>query len=160
VPPPVKTTIQIKNIVFNALKKIFLGNKESEKDYNPLALIKQYHLEDNVFLVNDFIPNEDVAKYFQTADCGILFYEYATPSGVESINYNFKLPILATNVGHFPETIQDGFNGYLAQPNNIKDMCRVMELSITNPINRNNVSEKAKNMSWENYAKAIINSNV
>jgi glycosyltransferase involved in cell wall biosynthesis len=107
-------------------------------------------------IVNEYIPNEDVHKYFQVADCGVLFYEYATPSGVESLNYNFKLPILATRVGHFPETIKDGFNGYLAEPEDIDSMTNVMLKFLQNPINRSNVVESAKDMSWENYAKAIM----
>lgn len=63
---------------------------------------------------NQFIPNEDVHKYFQVSDCVVLYYLTATPSGIESLSYNFDLPILATRVGHFPETIEEGVNGYLA----------------------------------------------
>jgi glycosyltransferase involved in cell wall biosynthesis len=60
-------------------------------------------------------------------------------------------------VGHFPETIKDGFNGYLAEPENINSMANVMIKFLENPINRANVGESAKDMSWENYAKAIVN---
>ncbi|MFZ1749639.1 MAG: glycosyltransferase [Saprospiraceae bacterium] len=148
---------KIKSLIFNTLKALLTSQKENESDYNPLALIDVLGIRDQVFLVNDFIPNEDVQKYFQTADCGVLFYEYATPSGVESINYNFKLPIIATNVGHFPETIQDGYNGYLAAPGDIDDMARVMIKSITSPIDRANVAQKSAQMSWKIYSQAILN---
>jgi len=63
---------------------------------------------------------------------------------------------VATRVGHFPETITDGFNGYLAQPKHIADMVRVMNASIERPIPRANVVEATKTMSWANYAKAIL----
>ena len=151
-----KLSTKIKSFVFGIAKKIFLKKQDDEKDYNPLALIDSLNLGDNVMLVNEYIPNEDVNKYFQVADCGVLFYEYATPSGVESINYNFKLPILATRVGHFPETIEDGYNGYLAEPEDIASMTGVMEKFINHPVDRNHVAERAKDMSWENYAKAIL----
>lgn len=59
-------------------------------------------------------------------------------------------------MGHFPETITDGFNGYLAEPKNIADMVRVMNASIDRPIPRENVVEATKNMSWANYAKAVL----
>jgi len=108
-------------------------------------------------VVDRFIPNEEVPPYFQAADTIVLFYETATPSGVESLSYNFKLPAVATRVGHFPETITDGFNGYMAEPKNIADMVRVMKASIERPIPRENVVEATKNMSWANYAKAILN---
>ncbi|MFN0200462.1 MAG: glycosyltransferase, partial [Bacteroidia bacterium] len=60
-------------------------------------------------------------------------------------------------VGHFPETIKDGFNGYLAEPENTDDMARVMRKSLDQPISRENVTEATKLMSWDNYAKAILN---
>jgi hypothetical protein len=86
-------------------------------------------LKDRTLVVDRFIPNEEVPPYFQAADTIVLFYETATPSGVESLSYNFKLPAVATRVGHFPETITDGFNGYMAEPKNIADMVRVMNAS-------------------------------
>ena len=86
----------------------------------------------------------------------MLFYETATPSGVESLSYNFKLPAVATRVGHFPETITDGYNGYLAKPNDLADMARVMNKAVDQPIPREHVVEATKTMSWANYAKAVL----
>lgn len=151
-----KFSTKLKYFLFGAAKKLFVKQQDNEKDYNPLALIEKYRLQESTMVVNEFIPNEDVNKYFQVADCGVLFYEYATPSGVESLNYNFKLPILATAVGHFPETIKDGFNGYLAKSEDTDSMAEAMLKFLENPIDRNNVALSAKDMSWENYAKAIL----
>lgn len=151
-----KLSTRIKNATFGLAKKLFLKNKEDEKDYNPLALIDKYKLKDLVYLNNEFVPNEEVPKYFQVSDNIMLFYEYATPSGVESIGYNFNMPMLATRVGHFPETVVDGFNGYIAEPENIDSMVSAMEKAIANPINRVNVASTSKDMSWENYALEIL----
>ena len=60
------------------------------------------------------------------------------------INYNFKLPVIATNVGHFPETIEDGVNGYLARENDIDHMSEQMQKIIKSPINRKNIERKTK----------------
>ncbi len=152
-----KFSTKIKNILFGAAKKLFLKQSDDERDYNPLALIEQLNLQDKTLIKNEFVANEEVHKYFQISDTVLLFYLYATPSGVESLTYNFKMPILATRVGHFPETIKDGFNGYLAEPENTDDMAKVMLRSINEPIPRANVEEATKSMSWVNYAKAIVN---
>ena len=152
-----KFSTKIKNILFGAAKKIFLKQSDDERDYNPLALIEQLGLQEKTLIKNEFVANEEVHKYFQISDVVLLFYLYATPSGVESLTYNFKMPIVATRVGHFPETIKDGFNGYLAEPENIDDMARVMLRSLDEPISRENVAEATKSMSWVNYAKAILN---
>jgi glycosyltransferase involved in cell wall biosynthesis len=151
-----KLSTKIKNATFGLAKKLFLKNQDNEKDYNPLALIDTLKINDLVYVDNEFVPNEDVPKYFQVSDNIMLFYLTATPSGVESIGYNFNMPMLATNVGHFPETIREGFNGYMAKDNDIKSMANAMNKAIEVPINRTNVAATSKDMSWTNYANEIL----
>lgn len=152
-----KLSTRIKNALFKTAKSIFLNNSDNEQNYRPLELIETLNLKDKVYVMNEFVPNEDVHRYFQISDAIILYYLTATPSGVESISYNFKLPVLATKVGHFPETIIHGYNGYLAEDQNIESMAEEMNRMIEHPINRENVKETASKLSWENYAKAILN---
>jgi glycosyltransferase involved in cell wall biosynthesis len=150
-----KWATKAKKAVFNLAKKILAGGKEDETDYNPLGLIEKLNLQNEIRVVNDFVPNEDVYKYFQVSECILLFYEYATPSGVESMAYNFKKPILASRVGHFPETIEDGQNGYLANDADINDMTLAMERFLQSPIPESNMDEMAQKFSWKIYAEAI-----
>ena len=152
-----KFTTKIKRGIFGIAQKLFLKNKESEQDYRPLALVSELDFDGSVIVKNEFIPNEDVHKYFQVSDCSILYYLTATPSGVESLTYNFELPILATRVGHFPETITDGFNGYLAEPEDIDSMADQMIRFLDHPLPKQNVKEAAADMSWDNYVSAILN---
>ncbi len=151
-----KLSTRIKNTTFGLAKKIFLKKQDDERNYQPLSLIDKLGLKDKTYVVNDFIPNEMVHKYFQVSDNIMLFYLTATPSGIESIAYNFNMPMLATRVGHFTETIKDGYNGYLAEPENITSMTEVMRKAIEQPIPRENVAETSKDMSWTNYAKEIL----
>jgi glycosyltransferase involved in cell wall biosynthesis len=152
-----KLSTKIKRGLFGIAQKLLLKNKESEQDYRPLSLVDELDLQDSVVVKNEFIPNEDVHKYFQVSDCSILYYLTATPSGVESLTYNFKLPILATRVGHFPETIEDGFNGYLAEDEDIDSMAEQMIRFLEHPLPGQNVSSAASEMSWDNYVSAIMN---
>lgn len=150
-----KLSTRLKQILFGSAKKLFLKNSDNEQDYRPLELIDELGIQPYVKVFNDFVPNEAVHTYFQVSDNLMLYYLTATPSGVESIGYNFRMPGLATRVGHFPETIQDGYNGYLAEPENIQDMAKVMLKAIEFPIDRKNVAETASHLSWERYAKTI-----
>ena len=152
-----KFSTRVKNAVFGAAKSIFLKKQDDEREYKPLELIDQLGIREKTAVVNAFVPNEDVHKYFQVSDVIMLYYLTATPSGVESIGYNFKMPILATRVGHFPETVKDGYNGYLAEPGDIDSMADAMIKSIEKPIPREHVEETSREMSWTNYAKAILN---
>jgi glycosyltransferase involved in cell wall biosynthesis len=147
---------KIKSMLFGLAKKVFLKKTDDERQYNPLALIESKGLQPFTFVNNAFVPNEEVHRYFQVSDAILLYYLTATPSGVESLSYNFKLPVLATKVGHFPETIVDGFNGYLAEDQDIQSMAEVMLKSIEKPIPRENIKKSSAKLSWENYAKAIL----
>jgi glycosyltransferase involved in cell wall biosynthesis len=151
-----KFSTRVKNVLFKTAKSIFLKNSDNEQNYKPLELIDQLNLNEKVYVMNEFVPNEEVHKYFQLSDAILLYYLTATPSGVESISYNFKLPVLATKVGHFPETIIHGYNGYLAEDRDVNSMAEEMNRMIEHPINRENVTETASKLSWENYAKAIL----
>jgi len=145
-----------KQRIFKWAKTLFLKKSDDERMYQPLQLIEQLHIQDRCVVFNRFIPNEEVHLYFQCSDAVVLYYLTATPSGIESLSYNFKLPILATRVGHFPETIQDGFNGYLANAGDVEDMARVMLRYLDAPLPSDHVVESTKSMSWDNYAKAIM----
>jgi glycosyltransferase involved in cell wall biosynthesis len=152
-----KLSTRIKKSIFGLAKKILIRKGDDESNYRPLELIDKLGIKNQVAVVNRYVGNEEVHKFFQVADCNVLFYLVATPSGVESMAYNFRLPSLATKVGHFPETIKHGYNGYLAEPENIESMYSVMKEFLNNPIPREHVDEQARNMSWENYAKSILN---
>jgi len=147
---------KVKQATFAVAKKIFLGNQEDEKNYNPLALIAELGLEERTMVVSEYIPNEDVSKYFQVADAVVLYYSRATPSGIESLSYNFDIPILATKVGHFPETITEGENGYLAEAENIASMAATMLRILDDPIPAENVNRYKEKLSWESYVAAIL----
>ena len=151
-----KLSTRLKNAVFGLAKKVFLRKQDDEKDYRPLDLIDQYGLKDRVVAITEFVPNEEVYQYFQGSDSILLFYLTATPSGVESMAYNFGLPILATKVGHFPETVQDGYNGYLAEPGDPASMAEVMMKSIDSPIPAQHVYDTSREMSWDRYARTIM----
>jgi D-inositol-3-phosphate glycosyltransferase len=60
-----------------------------------------------------YIPDQDIEKYFMAADCIVLPYRSIYQSGVLFMAYNFGLPILATRVGNFENDIIPGKTGYL-----------------------------------------------
>lgn len=151
-----KFSTRVKNTLFGVAKKLFLSKQDDERNYHPLDLISTYGLEDRVVTKTEFVPDEEVHRYFQSSDAIVLFYSAATPSGVESMSYNFGLPILASRVGHFGETIREGYNGYLAEPEDTDSMAEVMLRFIESPIPTDNVYATSAEMSWEIYATAIM----
>ncbi|MDX1907081.1 MAG: glycosyltransferase [Bacteroidia bacterium] len=153
---PGKWSTRLKNALFGTLRSLLVRKGDDERDYNPLALIQTLGIEDYTHVVNTFVPNEAVHRYFQVSDATLTYYDTATPSGVESLAYNFSLPVLATRVGHFPETIQHGENGYLAEPQDIHSMAAQMLLFLEKPIPRENVARAAQHLSWDRYAAVVM----
>ena len=150
-----KLSTRIKTALFKTAKSILTPGVEDESNYNPLAKIEALRLQDDVLVVNRFVGNDEVYPYFQSADALLLFYEYATPSGVESMAYNFQIPILATAVGHFPESIVEGQTGYLAAGADTDDMVKAMQRIIHHPIAKGTVESVSREWTWGAYASAI-----
>lgn len=79
-------------------------------------LIEKLNLKNKVILKTDFIPNDEVSKYFSCADIVAQPYKNATQSGVTQIGYHFNKPMLVTNVGGLPEIIPHNVIGYVVEP--------------------------------------------
>lgn len=74
-------------------------------------LIKQFSVQNRLYLFTDFIPNQEVKYYFSAADCVVQPYRSATQSGISQIAYHFEKPMIVTRVGGLPEIVKDGETG-------------------------------------------------
>lgn len=120
--------------------------------------VKSLKLQDNVILLDRFIPSDDVKYYFCSADLIVQPYIEATQSGVTQIAYNFERPMLVTNVGGLSEIVFHGRTGYVTDVNAtaIADaICdfytndREAEMSV-------NVAIESYRFSWHAMVDAII----
>lgn len=64
----------------------------------------------------DYIDLNDIAHYFMASDIAVYPYHAIYQSGALQLAYAFSKPVVATSVGAFPETIDNGKNGLLAPP--------------------------------------------
>ncbi len=88
---------------------------DDPKEY--LELIKKLKIEKQVKVINQFVPNEDVAKYYQVSDVVILPYRSATQSGILNVAYGFYKPVIVTDVGGLAEFVDEGKTGFVVKPN-------------------------------------------
>jgi len=79
--------------------------------------IKKLGIEKQVKVINQFVPNEDVGKYYQAADVVILPYRSATQSGILNVAYGFYKPVIVTDVGGLAEFVDEGKTGFVVKPN-------------------------------------------
>jgi glycosyltransferase involved in cell wall biosynthesis len=98
--------------------------------YHPLenykALIRKLEIERAVRIDNRYIPNEEVAKYFESADVLVMPYRSATQSGIARIAAINGLPIIGTRVGGLAEAVRDGVDGLLIPPEDPKALARAL----------------------------------
>jgi len=68
-------------------------------------LIHELNLADNVTVYNQYIPDEEINRFFSISDVLILPYRSATQSGVTQIAYHYNKPMIVTEVGGLPEVV-------------------------------------------------------
>ena len=83
-----------------------------------LEEIKALGLGDRVRIVDQYVPNEEVGRYFNACDVVALPYTSATQSGIIQIAFGFGKPVIATSVGGLPDVVADGKTGMLTPPEN------------------------------------------
>jgi glycosyltransferase involved in cell wall biosynthesis len=81
-------------------------------------LITELGVESHVRIVDRYVPNEDIGLYFSAADLLVLPYISATQSGIAQIAYAFDLPVVASRVGGFLDSVEHERTGYLVEPAN------------------------------------------
>jgi glycosyltransferase involved in cell wall biosynthesis len=88
---------------------------DDPKEYTDLIL--KLGIDDKVKMINQFVPNEEVAKYYQASDVVILPYRSATQSGILNIANGFYKPVIVTDVGGLSEFVDEGKTGFVVKPN-------------------------------------------
>ena len=133
---------------------------DDEKFYR--EKVDSLKLNANVKLLNDFIPNEEVSKYFEPSDLVILPYRSATQSGILNLAYGFLKPVLVTNVGGLAEFVENGKTGYVIKPDSKEDLVKgiINFFAQREKINfaeniKNRVSQNAFNSLPELFEKII-----
>jgi glycosyltransferase involved in cell wall biosynthesis len=105
----------------NSYKLLAAGEfYDDEKFYRDK--VKSLELDMHVKLLNEFIPNEEVVKYFEPSDLVVLPYRSATQSGILNLAYGFLKPVLVTNVGGLAEFVDDGKTGYVIKADSKEDL--------------------------------------
>lgn len=120
-------------------------------------IIHKYALEDEVILHTDFIPDSEVAYYFNAADMVAQPYRSATQSGVSQIAYHFEKPMLVTNVGGLAETVPHGKVGYVVEPDKNKIADALIDFFENNRSEEfiKNMQEEKKKYAWSKMVETI-----
>jgi len=81
--------------------------------------------------VNEYVPDEELAKYIRRARLVVLPYRDATGTQIIQTVFYYGKPIVATNVGAFPEYITDGVDGIIVAPENVSELNNAINRLLT-----------------------------
>jgi glycosyltransferase involved in cell wall biosynthesis len=84
-----------------------------------INLINSNNIEQHTTIINEYVPNEEVGKYYAAADIVALPYNTATQSGILNIAFGFKKPVIVTDVGGLTETVEENINGLIVPAGDI-----------------------------------------
>jgi len=123
--------------------------------------ISTFQEDGSLITIFNYIPSDKVATYFTAADFVVLPYKDIDHSGIVHLAYSFEIPIIATNVGDFSETIEEGKSGYLVEKNDPNALADTIIEAFNNDelkLNmKNYINELNKNKySWDNIARKTI----
>jgi glycosyltransferase involved in cell wall biosynthesis len=132
----------------------FYGNEAEHR-----SLIASLGLrEKNLLLATDYIPNEEVSKYFAAANVVVLPYRSATQSGIVPIAYQFDRPVIVTDVGGLRESVEDRVSGLIAHeatPEAIaEEVLRFFNDNMEAQLARG-VADQRKKYSWDTMAEGV-----
>lgn len=85
-------------------------------------IIKKSNIAEKVKIVNNFIPNEEVYRYYSAADLVVQPYRSATQSGILNVAYGFLKPVVVTRVGGLEEFVEDEKTGIIVGPDSPEEI--------------------------------------
>jgi glycosyltransferase involved in cell wall biosynthesis len=75
----------------------------------------------------EFIPDSETEVYFKAADVVVLPYTEIFQSGILFLAYRFGLPVIATDVGSFRESMIEGRTGFVCGPRDADDLASTIQ---------------------------------
>jgi glycosyltransferase involved in cell wall biosynthesis len=136
---------------------IVAGEFYSGRD-ETLELVSKLGLQDDVTIVDAYIPTEDVGLYVSASNVVVLPYRSATQSGIVQVAYQFDCPVIATDVGGLSEMIRDGETGLLVPAEDTDALAaaviRYLEEGMEAAMREAVAAEKGA-FSWDRMAEAL-----
>lgn len=127
-----------------------------KKEYT--SLIDSLGVNKNIKIIDRYVPNEEVSKYFSVADIVVLPYLSATQSGIVQIAFGVKKPVITTSVGGLPDVVRDGKTGFIVKPKDESEIAKAVIRFYKDGKNREfvrNIIKEKDRFSWDRYIRLI-----
>ena len=139
------------------LKLLVVGEFYDDKE-RYMKIIEEKGLQEQVQVVDDFVPVEEVRDWFSAADLVAQTYHSASQSGITQIAYHFEKPMLVTNVGGLSEYVPHGKVGYVVERDPAAVAAAIVDFFTYDrgPQFEPNIREEKKKYSWEIFVRNVL----
>jgi starch synthase len=115
----------------------------------------------NTTVLNEFIPDDQVAELFERAAVVVLPYVGGSQTGVVPIAYSFKKPVVVTNVGSIGEVVEDGKTGFIVPPRDSAAIADAVAKILKDRQRRLQMGENAyrkmkEDLSWDTVVRETV----
>jgi glycosyltransferase involved in cell wall biosynthesis len=124
-----------------------------------LERIRDLGMAGRVHVVDRYVADEEVEKYFAACDVVVLPYLSATQSAVVQIAYGFNKPVIVTSVGGLPDVVDDGSTGFVVPPNDPGSIARAIEGFFESGVSKameHRIASSRDRFSWERCKRSLI----
>lgn len=123
-----------------------------------LEQIERNRIGDHIRLMEGYVPDQEVEKYFMASDLVVLPYVSATQSGIVQIAYGFDKPVVVTDVGGLPDVVRHKETGYVVPSENAREIAGAIVsfyLEDRETDWEGNIRKQAAEFSWETMVERI-----
>jgi len=139
------------------LKLLVVGEfYENEEEFRQLC--DNLGVSGSVQFHAEFIPTEDVSRYFSSAEVVVLPYKSATQSGIVQMAYHLNKPCIVTDVGGLSEVVINDKTGFVVAPENPQAIATAVIRFYSENLEQvfvENVKHEKRKYSWKNMLDAI-----
>ncbi len=135
-----------------------VGDFGEDKD-EYVEQIRRFKIEDQVQMVEGYVPDDEVEKYFAASDLVVLPYLSATQSGIVQIAFGFEKPVLVTEVGGLPDVVTNGKTGYVVEPQSAEMIAEaIMDYYINNRREAfvSQIEKEKDRFSWKTFVDTMM----
>lgn len=125
-----------------------------------VSRVEELGIEDNVRIIDKYVPDEDVAQYYVASDVVVLPYLSATNSGIVQIAYGFDRPVIVTDVGGLPEIVKHGKTGFVVKPEDSREIAEAVLKFYTgdkSKVFRKHILDEKERFSWDRMVEIFEN---
>ena len=122
-------------------------------------LIKIHNLSNIVHLHLQYIPSNEVCKYFEISDIAVFpYHHFDSQSGAGAAAVSFRKPMVVSNVGGLPELVAD--KRCVVKPKDSEALANIVVKILKNPLMGMDIalkSEKiAEQLNWSNIGEKTV----